>query len=313
MTRQLHRILLITASLIVLVALFGHISIAQTNNGRTAADFMYIGLGARPAGLGGAYTALASGAVATYWNPAGVAGISSNELLLSHFSWYQDLSLEQGCGAFRLSDQMGLALTVTYLNYGQINDYDASGNIVGDLSVYDWSAGLTLGYTVSDNVAFGITGKVISQQLDQYSATVLAADLGIQTHFDRVSVAAMVANVGGKMKFNTVEEDLPTYGRFGVAVRPLDQSLVLALDYEKDFHGSSLIRQGVEYGYDNRYFLRAGVEYQPDQTNWSVSDGLSLGAGLRYAPLQFDYAFTPGGTFVNDDLHRFSLTFMFGQ
>ncbi|RME31972.1 MAG: hypothetical protein D6800_00250, partial [Candidatus Zixiibacteriota bacterium] len=230
MTRQLHRVLLITVSLIILVALFGHVSVAQTNNGRTAADFMYIGLGARPAGMGGAYTALATGAMAGYWNPAGVAGMNNNELLLSHFSWYQDLSLEQGSGAFRLSDKVGLAVTVTYLNYGQINDYDAAGNVVGNLSVYDWSGGLTLGYLVSDNVSVGITGKVIGQQLDQYSATAVAADLGIQTHFERVSLAAMVANVGSKMKFNTVSEDLPTYGRLGIAVRPLDESLMLVAD-----------------------------------------------------------------------------------
>ena len=314
MVRQLNRVLAFTAFLLILAALLGRVSVAQTNNGRTAADFLNIGQGARAAGLGGAFTAVAEGPSAAYWNPAGFSGVARSEILLSHFSWYQDLSVEHGAGAIRVNDRLGLGVAVTYMNYGRIDEYDANGNIIGELSVYDWSAGVSAGYVVSDQVRAGITAKFINQRLDNYSASAMAADLGVQVSFDRFAVALMLANLGTGMKFDAVTEDLPAFGRLGVAVRPWSEyGIMVAADIEKQFHGDMVLRQGVEYGYDNRYFLRAGMEYQPSRTDWAVTDGLTFGAGVRLSNVQFDYAFTPGGMLVNDDLHRFSLTFGLGN
>jgi hypothetical protein len=55
----------------------------QTTVGTAAADFLTIGAGARSLGMGGAYTAIAQGPEAIYWNPAGLAAMTGPEATYS--------------------------------------------------------------------------------------------------------------------------------------------------------------------------------------------------------------------------------------
>jgi len=75
------------------VALIGKVSVAASNAGRTAVDFLLIGVGARAAGMGGVYTAVSKDTPASYWNPAGLSGGEGGEVVLGHFSWFQDITL----------------------------------------------------------------------------------------------------------------------------------------------------------------------------------------------------------------------------
>jgi len=172
--KNLSRIILGWIVLIIITALIGRVSIAAPVGGQTAADFLNIGVGARPAGMGGAYSAVADGALAAYWNPAGLTSIQSGEISLSHFAWYQDVSVEHGSIGFRLSDRAVMAVSITFLNYGQITRYDANGYEQGEIDAYDWSGGASVGLRLSDNIALGVTGKFISQKLDDISASNLA-------------------------------------------------------------------------------------------------------------------------------------------
>ncbi len=55
----------------------------QQNVGTVAAQFLTIGAGARSLGMAGAYTAIAEGPEAIYWNPAGMAAMKSPEAAYS--------------------------------------------------------------------------------------------------------------------------------------------------------------------------------------------------------------------------------------
>ena len=70
--------------------------------------------------------------------------------------------------------------------------------------------------------------------------------------------------------------------------------------------------QGIELGFDEMYFLRAGVDYLPAQDGRRLATGISAGAGLRLKFAEFDYAFTPNDKSTCEDLHRFTITFLFG-
>ena len=69
MKKTVWKITLIWLVTVACLCLFGSVTLAETNAGRTSADFLQIGHGARAAGLGGAYTAVAEGAISAYWNP----------------------------------------------------------------------------------------------------------------------------------------------------------------------------------------------------------------------------------------------------
>ena len=130
----LKQILIILILLIVLIASFGDVSLAGSDVGRTAADFLLIGHGARAAGFGGAYSAVSEGPSAAYWNPAGLADLESGQISLGHFSWFQDITVEQASIGLPISDALATALSVTYINYGSIAGYDASGTATGEIA-----------------------------------------------------------------------------------------------------------------------------------------------------------------------------------
>src|SRR3989338_1226409 len=73
--------------LMLLVVIFLPFPAGADSDGSSSANFLKIGVGARAVGLGGAYTAIAEGASAAYWNPAGISGQEQWELLSMYGSW----------------------------------------------------------------------------------------------------------------------------------------------------------------------------------------------------------------------------------
>lgn len=314
MRKTLNRVILGWILVLIIVALFGKVSIAASNVGRHAADFLQIGQGARAAAMGGAYTAVSEGSIASYWNPAGLANLEKAEIALGHFEWYQDISVEQLNFALPIGKNgLVTAASITYVNYGTVQGYDQTGTYTEDLTVYDWSGGLSVGYPITDALSAGITGKFVNQKLDQYSASTFAADLGLKYSFQNFWVAAAVTNIGGKMAFDQESESLPAAAKLGLAARPFGPTLVASLEFEQRFEGDMIVRQGFEFGYQSRYYLRTGYDYVPSQDGSSLATALSFGAGLRLDIASFDYAFTPNDKTTSEDLHRFTLVFSLGR
>jgi uncharacterized membrane protein YeaQ/YmgE (transglycosylase-associated protein family) len=310
MCKQLmDRIVLGWIILMIIAAILGNVSFAATKGGETSGDFLQIGVGARAAAMGGAFSAVTDNSDAAYWNPAGLASVETYDLSFSHFSWYQDIAIEHGAAAFALSDRAAFAASVTYLNYGDIDGYDADGVSLGAISAYDWAGALSLGFDLTSAVQIGVTGKYINQKLDQLSATAFAADLGVRVNLNRISLAAVATNIGTDLQFNQVKEKLPAAARIGVAVDPFENGLIVAMEYENRFYGDAVIRNGIEYGYQNRFFLRTGYSYFAGDSSRELTDGLTMGAGLKYGVAQIDYAFSFKDNQSNESLHRFSVRF----
>jgi len=307
--RLMDRIIFGWVILLILAALFGNVSTAATRGGETPADFLMIGNGARAAAMGGAFSAVTDGAEASYWNPAGLSAISNYSVSFSHFAWYQDISIEHGAAAFAVSDRATLAASVTYLGYGDIDGRDATGASIGNISAYDWVGGVSMGYEISPNLRLGLTGKFINLQLHETSASAFAADFGAQLRYSQVTFAAVATNVGTKISFNDQEEGLPRAARLGVAVEPFGNGLRAAIEWESRFYGNTVIRNGVEWGFHDRYFVRTGYNYETGASDRDFSDGLSFGAGLRFGAAAIDYAYSVKDSRSDEDIHRFSIGF----
>jgi hypothetical protein len=309
--RVVYRIVFIWVALIALVALVGDVSVAQTDGGRTAADFLQIGVGAKSAGLAGAFTAVATGADAAYWNPAGIGHMEGGEVVLGHYAWYQDLSLEHGTFAYAMSDRAAIAASITYLNYGTIEGFDGDGNRTADLTAYDWAGALSLAYDVNDFWSVGVTGKFVNQKLENISGSGFAADLGTRLDFGNWSVGAALANIGSGMSFDNSEEDLPMIGRVGFATRQFNGAVTGSMDFERRLTGTAMLRQGLQWGFDERYFVRSGYQFIVGGDQDGVGSGFSFGAGVALERVVLDYAYTLQDKYTAEDLHRFSLGFRF--
>jgi hypothetical protein len=306
---KLNKILLILAAGLFISATTGKIAQAA-DNGTAAGDFLNIGVSARAAGLGGAYTSVADDAAAAYWNPGGLVSIESPQFIFSHFAWYQDISYEYLSVALPAGENFALSLNASYLNYGKIEGYDVYDNPTGDISsTYDLAAGLSLGYRVTDNLSAGLTAKYIILSLDNIKATTMAADLGLNYKIGNYNVGLALANIGPDFKFNQVTENLPTSVRLGVSAYPFGPSFLGAIEIENQFYGGMSIKNGVEYNYEERYFLRAGYTIHPGQDNSVIGQTISFGAGAILGPTQFDYTFSPKEKVSAESIHRFSIIF----
>ena len=311
--RMLKKILIGWFILLVVVAFLGKVTIAASNAGRTAADFLLIGVGARAAAMGGAYTAVTNGASAAYWNPAGLTEVTAGEAILGHYAWYQDINLEHGTVAYRVSDRTTIATSISYLGYGQIDGRDINGQSTGDLAAYDWAGSFSVGVKATPEIDAGVTAKFINQKLDDISSSTIALDLGVKYLHERFTVAAVVANIGPDMNFAGISERIPSSGRIGISFSPFNDLLLTSIEFEKRFYGGSVIRHGFEMTFSHQYFIRAGYSFYPGDKIRAFGGGPSMGLGVRFEKAELDYAFTPHDGYSSESLHRFSFIFKFGE
>jgi len=178
-----------------------------------AGAFMENGGGARALGMGGAFTAVADDPSATFWNPAGLAGLDSRELLVMHSERFGDLidrdfvayTQPVGWNIFG-GDFSGFGLTVIRLGIDDIpftdhlaaalDDPANGGN--GDGVVDDDELGGLfelqdqIQYKSDQEFAFmasygeqlgkwqvGGTLKVVRQSVGQYSSLGIGADVAV--------------------------------------------------------------------------------------------------------------------------------------
>src|SRR6266568_330445 len=160
------------------------------SSGTEGASFLDIPVGAGPAALGSAYTPLATNAYAPVWNPAGLGMLSGNEMAGQHVSYLESMHYEflSFVHPFDKSHESnvhrGLGFSVQYLGSGDIDRTDVVNNVpvnngdpIGTFSSYFASYNLSYGQTLTDQLALGLTGKMIRAKIDDVSASAYAADL----------------------------------------------------------------------------------------------------------------------------------------
>ena len=156
------------------------------------------------------------------------------------------------------------------------------------------------------NLSAGVTAKLIYTKIDFESATGWAIDLGVvhRSMIKGLTLAASMLNLGPEAKF--VEEKFypPFQIRAGASYRYdedwLKGGLIVALDAVFPNDGDAKLHMGVEYDYRKLLAVRAGYK-----ANY-YTQGPTLGFGVNYRSLRFDYAFMPMENDLGDS-HRFSI------
>lgn len=280
---------------------------AMAGAGTTTAGFLKIGVGARAIGLGGAFTPVADDASAVYWNPAGLGRIEENQAQFSHYSWLQDVSVENLYAAFPLQS-VTLGAGITYVDFGSLQSYDEFGNPGEELSLYNMAAIFSISGMVSENVSLGASIKYIEQSFDLVKGQAIAGDIGLLVNWDGVDIGLAAVNLGTGMKFETVEENLPAEIRGGIAFRQFSQRALFSLEGHAPLRGDISVHQGLEYSLAEQLFARTGLVYQTSSLPGQSSLNYNLGFGVGYGSGQFDYTFSPSDSFGADSRHNLSFS-----
>src|SRR5690242_12299650 len=149
-----------------MIAMMGCASRVSASAGTEGASFLNIPVGAGPAALGGAYTALATDAYAPVYNPAGLGSLGATEIAGQHTAYLGSIHYEFLSLAHPVTDASGLGFSMQYLGSGDVAGTDATGAGTGDFSDYFAAYSLAYGHAFTDTFSLGVTGKWIHGKLD---------------------------------------------------------------------------------------------------------------------------------------------------
>lgn len=283
------------------------------NAGTSSFSFLKINLGARPVSMGGAFTGLADDASALYYNPAGIAGLESNAFLGDYHNYFTDIQSGMVSYVRKVGYDKSIAGFITYLDYGDFIQTDDQGNITGDFGGFDMVVGATYAMKYQYNFMFGATGKLIYEDIDIYSASALAVDLGVKYVTDRehYSAGIMLQNLGTQLSALGKEKNgLPTLVRLGGAGRFRGLPFQFAGDIIVPFDNDIELAGGIEY--NELDYLRVRAGYNSFGTNYRTADsedswaGLAAGVGFLVKDWEFSYSFSPAAEL--GESHRVTVT-----
>ncbi len=303
--RFFHAATLLTG--VLLIALAGRLTAGEV--GSTSLNFLKVGVGARPAAMGSAFSALSDDATACFWNPAGLVDARPGELFFSHHRWIADISQSAASYTFDI-ERVRLGVSMNYLDVGDIERRSVNSvEHEGLFSPSDLALGISAAYRVKENVAAGITARFVRESLDSETASAVLFDIGIKsrTMIPNLTASITVRNLGSKLKYENTAYDAPRLVSLGAAYRKglpwRDHSLIVALEIEAPNDNETRLAVGGEYNWRNFLFGRAGY-----RTGLEYED-VSFGLGVNYLELIFDYAFVPYSDLGSS--HRFSFIYAF--
>src|SRR3954465_12158643 len=114
---------------------------------------------ARAQAMGSASVALAGDASAVFTNPAGLAGVGVTELSAHHNAWLVDTWQESAVLGLPLGRGTGMAIFGNYVDYGNFEGRDASGNPTFPFKAYRLGGGFGWGREVAPGLSAGIAVK----------------------------------------------------------------------------------------------------------------------------------------------------------
>ncbi len=304
-----------------------------------AGSFLRLGIGARAKAMGDAYTALARGIEASYYNPAGLPFLDKKEVVVS----YRVLSLDRqftylGFGvpirpkvaAGEQTINGGLALTWIHAGVSNIDGRDSDGGHSEDLSNSENAFMLSFGLRPTQKLALGLSVKVILNRFpnvgisgETVSANGVGFDFGaLFTPNDWLSLGVVVKDINSKYRWNTQDiygengsetiDKIPKSIRTAIAIKmPRMKSVTLAVDVEQFFKSrvfkdriDTRVHMGVQGLVRQNIVLRGGLD-----------DGsLTAGGGYQFKVFgktgQLNYAFSAPGNRPEED-HVFTWVFQF--
>ncbi len=267
------------------------------NVGTSAATFLKIGIGPRGEALGGAYSASVKDVSSVFWNVAGLANMTQNEIMFTQTNWIADVEhFFVGIG-LPMGDFGTLGASVTYLTMGEmkVTTWEKTEGTGEFFSAYDAVIGLSYARKLSDRFAIGVQLKYVTEYISRSSASAFAIDVGTQyqTGLPGLRLGMSLSNFGTAMRMEgqdmlvkfdphpdagsnpdrvpayleTANWSLPLYFQFGVSYDIFSTEtmrLTSSVDFRDERDYRSTVFVGGEFAFSDMVFLRGGLRPRTD-------------------------------------------------
>ncbi len=317
--------------LVFLLAFLLSASVFSQIGGKAVYQFLNLAQSPRQAALGGKTVTVVDYDVnQAFYNPATINPDMHNRLSANYGSYYGEVSYGTAAYAYTYDRHLQtFHAGISYVNYGTFEGRDELGNLTSDFTGSE--AALSLGYAYNlpwTDMYVGANAKLISSTLESYNSIGAAVDLGflyVDTAND-INYGFTIRNLGFQIKpYETTNEKLPLAIdagisqlmenvpiRWHVTFENLQQwniafsnpnraqgSLDGGSEEEKVSFFNNALRHlilGAELFPQKGFNLRLGYNFRRgeelrivDQRNFS---GISVGFGLRFGKVKFDYSYS---------------------
>lgn len=178
--------------------------------GRNSYEFVDIPSSARVAGVGGVNVSIvAQDPLMFLQNPALLRDTSAKNLAVTYIPYYADIN-NSTAGYVFTSKKTGVwGGAVQYINYGEMEETDESGNIIGTFSARDYAVSLGKSHTIG-YYTMGVTAKFVGSHIQSYSSYAILSDVGgVFSHPNKdLNIGLVIKNIGFAVKKYTPESKI---------------------------------------------------------------------------------------------------------
>lgn len=339
--------LLVILLLISLMVSVHEVTAGGKRVGSAAGIELIIPMGAQNVGIGGSNVANVNGMEAMYWNPAGLSQVRGVQAGFNYMTYFADMKISYFAVATNVGKLGVVGFSLQAMDIGDIavttvESPEGTGEIFTP-TFMTLNASYSRAFT--DRINFGLNFKMISEKVEDMTASAIAFDFGLQYRSPfGIDFGVVMRNYGTNMKFDGTsiefDSEVPWANpnattrktRLDMASNELPTSLALGVAYHYDInelHGLNVsglfsnnnfnldqMNVGLEYNFKKMFFVRGGYnmafypETYPEEAQ-EYQYGLHFGFGV-HVPLgertiMVDYAFRDMDLF--DANHYVGLTF----
>lgn len=316
--------------------------------GRAIYQFLDLGTSPRQAALGGKLITIYDSDVnQAMFNPATINEQMDNHLSLNYGSLFGEVTYGTASYAYTFDRRtQTFHAGVNYVNYGNFDGYDENGVETATFTGSEIAVSGGYAYNIPySDVYIGANAKLISSTLESYNSLGGAIDLGAiyVDDYNDINIALAIRNIG--MQFTTyagANEKLPLEIIAGVSQQlenvPLRWHLTLENLQQWDVSFSNPARAegnidggstpekvgffnnalrhvivGAELFPEKAFNIRLGYNFRRSQ-ELSIQEqrtfsGISLGFGLRFNKIKFNYSYSRYTLAANTSLFGLTINF----
>ncbi len=306
------------------------VSAQATGAGSTGVNFEKIGLGARAAGMGEAFTAVADDSTAMYWNPGGLVLARGTQFSLTHSEWVQGISDEYLAFSQNLERDGAFGGSMHYLGTGSFtgsleNPDGSYGGVGNNISFTAYMASAAYAQRLGNwlpgsffkQSMVGLEISAVGQDVSHIGNSGVVFNLGymFEAIHKTLYIGTLISDLGTDIQYYAEPLNANLAGSLHIRglLMKQDQN-ILAVDTIGYIDTGLGFKIGDEYklNFDrNAVALRLG--FRAGSALDEVTN-LTAGVGLYHSFDDFDgsldYAFVPYG--VLGETHRITLNIIVG-
>jgi hypothetical protein len=208
----------------IITLLFSIIPAIAQVGGTGTYKFLTLTNSARVAALGSKNISLNDGDLnLVFHNPALLTPEMNKNIALSYIDYFAGIGFGQTAYAFDIDSVGTFNAGMQYVDYGSFRGADRFGNLNGNFYAKDLALNLSFSRAIDSSFRLGVTLKPVFSSYERYTSYGVVADFGATYTVDegRLTIAAVVANVGSQLKTYTSKdyETMPFEILLGVTKR----------------------------------------------------------------------------------------------